>query len=71
MPYVVPERKRPSRQRRSSTPDLLPAAAPERRIAELISETLELEQVGAPLRPHPDDDHERSTRRLGARQKRQ
>ena len=73
MSYVVPERSRPS-QRRWATPDPLPAAARETRLAQLIREPLELlelERLGVALRPHRDDDQERSTRRLGARQKRQ
>ena len=72
MPYVVPQRKGPSRRRRSTTADLLPAAGRERRIAELISESLELleqEQLVSAQPRNPDDD-DGSTRRLGTRQKR-
>jgi hypothetical protein len=73
MPYVVPERHRPTRRRHASQTDLLPAAAHGRRIAEMIRETLELleaERLGATRHRNPDDDDEDPTRRLGATKKR-
>jgi hypothetical protein len=73
MPYVVPERHhRPTRRRRVANMDLLPAAERERRIADMINETLELlhvERVSSPGRRDPDDDNE-GPRRLGAAKKR-
>jgi hypothetical protein len=74
MPYVVPERQpRPLPRRRAANIDLLPATQRERRIADLVSETLELLQVErlATIRQrNPDDDDEAPTRRLGAAKKR-
>lgn len=72
MPYVVPERHhRPTRRRRAANLDLLPAAERERRIADMINETLELlhvERLGTTRHPNPDDDDDPT--RLGAAKKR-
>lgn len=72
MPYVVPERHRPTRRRPASKTDLLPAGARQRRIAEMIRETLDLleaERLGTTRHRDPDDDDEHPTLRLGATKK--
>jgi hypothetical protein len=72
MPYVVPERHRPTHRRAATNMDLLPAAARAQRIGEMIRETLELLEVErlATLRHRNPDDDEGPTRRLGAVKKR-